>query len=163
MESRVARVRELNGEITRLKAENARLHDENAALRGHFDLALLAALDLRELGQSGRLVIIDGWNLILGNPRAAADPQDLRAQMEKYLAAHPDDFVWVIYDGPKMNSLREGRMRTTYTGGSGQHRADRLVCDYLRMAKYSGDISRIEVRTNDKDFRKAVSAIASGV
>jgi hypothetical protein len=41
--SRVAHVRELKAEIERLRRENAALHDQNAALGAHFDLALLAA------------------------------------------------------------------------------------------------------------------------
>ena len=63
--ARVARLGELKAEVARLKAENARLRDENAALAHHFDLALLAAEDLRTLPPDGRLVVLDGWNLVL--------------------------------------------------------------------------------------------------
>ena len=37
--SRVAHLRELKTELEKLKAENARLHDENQSLKNHFDLA----------------------------------------------------------------------------------------------------------------------------
>ena len=46
--SRVAHVRELKAEIESLKAENAALRDERDSLKAHFDLALLAAMDLRD-------------------------------------------------------------------------------------------------------------------
>ena len=46
--------------------------------------------------------------------------------------------------------------------GTGAHRADRLVCDFLRMARFSGDLSRITVRTNDKDFIKEVKRLRAG-
>ncbi len=47
--ARVAHVRELKAELAQEKAANAALRDENAALKAHFDFALLAAQDLRDL------------------------------------------------------------------------------------------------------------------
>ena len=49
MGARVAHVRELKSEIERLRRENTRLRGESESLRAHFDLALLAAEDLRGL------------------------------------------------------------------------------------------------------------------
>ncbi len=152
--SRVAHLRELKTEIAQLKAENARLHDENAALLEHFDLALLAAEDLRTLAPGGKLILVDGWNLILGAQKEAKDPADLIAQMKTYLADHPTDFVWILFDGPKENVQNEGRLRISYTGGTGAHRADRWICDFLRMARYRGYGEQIEVRTHDKEILK---------
>lgn len=54
-------------------------------------------------------------------------------------------------------------MRVTYTGGVGAHRADKFICDFLRMARLRGDLSLIEVRTNDKDFLKKVRRLRSGI
>ena len=73
--SRVAHLRELKTELEKLKAENARLHDENQSLKNHFDLALIAAEDLRGLSPEGKLVIIDGWNQILGAQKVARNPE----------------------------------------------------------------------------------------
>lgn len=154
--SRVAHLRELKTEIDRLKAENARLKDEKDSLDHHFDLALTAAEDLRTLPADGKLVVIDGWNLILSTDKVAKDPSHLIAQAKAYLAEHPSDRVWIVFDGPKENVRNEDRLRISYTGGTGPHRADRFICDFLRMARYRGDLSRIEVRTHDKDFKKTV-------
>lgn len=150
--SRVAHLRELKTEIDRLKAENARLRAENEELNHHLDLAALAAEDLRGLSPDGRLVLVDGWNQILSTDKQAKDPQELLVQMKAYLADHPDDVVWIVFDGPKENARQDGRLRVSYTGGTGPHRADRFITDFVRMARFRGDLARIEVRTHDKDF-----------
>lgn len=159
--ARVAHVRELKTEIERLKAENSRLHDENTALSSHFDLALLAAQDLRGLSPEAKFIIIDGWNLILGAHKEARTPDELLEQARHHLGDCPQDFIWVIFDGPKENSFNEGRLRVSYTGGTGPHRADKMIIDFVRMAKYLGLHEKIIVRTNDKDFLSQVRRIVS--
>lgn len=157
--SRVAHVRELRAEVGRLREENRRLREANAELESHFDLALTAAEDLRRLSADGRLVLVDGWNLILGADREARDRDELLAQAKSHVAERPQDIVWIVLDGPKAGTSVDGRVRVTYTGGKGPHRADRFICDFLRMARFRGDASRIEVCTHDKDFRKEVARL----
>ena len=157
--SRVAHLRELKTEIERLKSENAKLRAENEELNHHLDLAALAAEDLRGLSPDGKLVLVDGWNLILSTDKQAKDPKELVAQMKAYLEDHPADFVWIVFDGPKENTRQEGRLRISYTGGTGPHRADRFITDFVRMARFRGDLARIEVRTHDKDFAKAIARL----
>ncbi len=157
--ARVLHLRELKTEVARLKAENTRLHDENAALHEHFALALLAAEDLRTLPPDGHFIVMDGWNLILGAHKDAQTPHALIAQAKAHLATHPADRIWIIFDGPKENVQNEDRLRISYTGGTGAHRADRLICDFVRMAWYRGDASRLRVRTYDKDIRKTLSRV----
>ncbi len=159
--ARLTRVRELKTALTKAAAENQRLRAENEALFAHFDLAILAAADLAALPTDGKLVIIDGWNMILGAQKEARDRADLVSQAKAHVEENPSDFVWIVLDGPRQSSHVEGRVRITYTGGSGAHRADRFICDFLRMARLRGDVSRIEVRTNDKDFRKEVKRLCS--
>ena len=169
-ESRLTHIRELKTAITRLKAENAALRDENAQLNAHLDFAILAARDLETLAEGAKLVIVDGWNLILGARRfgldrsrlfaQAKDRKDLERQAKEYLVERPDDLVWLVLDGPRFATKSEGRLRVTYTGGEGVHRADRFICDFLRMALLRGVAAgRIEVITNDKDFRNQVNRI----
>lgn len=79
--SHVAHIRELKSEIAKLRDDNAALRDELSALKAHFDLALLAAEDLR---LATRLEIWDGWNLILGAKKEAKDRNDLLAQAEAW-------------------------------------------------------------------------------
>jgi hypothetical protein len=157
--ARLVRVRELQTALTKAAAENLRLKTENEMLFAHFDLAVLAANDLAALPPDGRLVIVDGWNMILGANKVAKDRAELVAQAKAHVAEHPSDFVWIVLDGPRASSSVDGRVRVSYTGGVGAHRADKFICDFLKMARFRGDIRRIEVRTDDKDFKKEVKRI----
>ena len=157
--ARLVRVRELQTALTKAAAENLRLKTENEMLFAHFDLAILAANDLAALPPDGRLVIVDGWNMILGANKVAKDRADLVAQAKAHVAEHPSDFVWIVLDGPRASSRVDGRVRVSYTGGVGAHRADKFICDFLKMARFRGDIRRVEVRTDDKDFKKEVKRI----
>ena len=157
--ARLVRVRELQTALTKAAAENLRLKTENEMLFAHFDLAVLAANDLAALPPDGRLVIVDGWNMILGANKVAKDRAELIAQAKAHIAEHPSDFVWIVLDGPRASSSVDGRVRVSYTGGVGAHRADKFICDFLKMARFRGDIRRVEVRTDDKDFKKEVKRI----
>lgn len=157
--ARLVRVRELQTALTKAAAENLRLKTENEMLFAHFDLAVLAANDLAALPPDGRLVIVDGWNMILGANKVAKDRAELVAQAKAHVAEHPSDFVWIVLDGPRASSSVDGRVRISYTGGVGAHRADKFICDFLKMARFRGDLRRIEVRTDDKDFKKEVKRI----
>lgn len=157
--ARLVRVRELQTALTKAAAENLRLKTENEMLFAHFDLAVLAANDLAALPPDGRLVIVDGWNMILGANKVAKDRAELIAQAKAHVAEHPSDFVWIVLDGPRASSSVDGRVRVSYTGGVGAHRADKFICDFLKMARFRGDIRRIDVRTDDKDFKKEVKRI----
>ena len=153
MGSRVAHVRELKTALAKAAAENAALRDERDALKAHFDLALLAAMDLKG-GEP--LEIWDGWNLILGAQKAAKDRADLIAQAEA-----SGKRVWIVFDGHDENvHLLGANVRVSYTGGTGEHRADKFICDFVRMAAYLGLADRVSVRTNDKDFRKTVERLS---
>ena len=151
MGSRVAHVRELKTEIEKLKAENAALRAEHDSLKAHFDLALLAAMDLKD-GEP--LEIWDGWNLILGAQKEAKDRADLLAQ-----AKDSGKRVWIVFDGHDESVKLDGNVRISYTGGNGPHRADKFITDFVRMAAYLGLADKLTVRTNDKDFRKAVNRL----
>ena len=144
-------VRELQTALTKAAAENAALRDELDSLKAHFDMALLAAMDLKN-GEP--LEIWDGWNLILGAKKEAKDRADLIAQ-----AKASGKRVWIVLDGHDENVKLEGNVRVSYTGGQGEHRADKLIIDFVRMAAYLGLADKVTVRTNDKDFRKAVARL----
>ena len=153
---RVAHVRELQAALAKVKAENAALRDENAALRAHLDFALLAAEDLRSLPSEGRLEIWDGWNLVLGASKAASDRRALIAQAHERLAQTEALRIWIVFDGADERVSHEDRLRISYTGGTGEHRADRLIVSFVRMAAYLGLAARLSVWTHDRDFARDV-------
>jgi len=159
--ARVLHIRELKTEIAKLKAENLSLRSELGALKSHFDMALLAAEDLKSLPEGGTLEIWDGWNLILGAKKEADDRDALIGQARRLLEERPLDRVWIVFDGPRESSSSEGRLRMSYTGGTGAHRADRFITDFVRMAAYLGLAGRLRVRTNDKAFDAEVRRLVS--
>ena len=68
-------------------------------------------------------------------------------------------FIWIVFDGSEANSYRSGPYRVTYTGGTGPHRADRLILDYVHAAKLLGlDTFRITVETADKTLAKKLES-----
>ena len=141
----------------------------------------------------GLMLIVDGWNAILSSAgRTALDRGRLRfagnvaegdapreseptsgaskgwrAQLaeavERWLEKRPADHAWIVFDGPRASGKTKGRMRISYTGGSGEHRADRLVCDYLRMRQYDGAKGHVIVVTNDKAFRAEAARLGAEV
>jgi hypothetical protein len=149
--SHLANMRALKADNSRLAAENARLKDEMASLRSHFDLALAVAAELQG---GGEIELWDGWNLLLGAVKAAKDRRELIEQAK----AHPVP-VWIVFDGHDERVAVDGKVRVSYTGGDGAQRADRFICDYLRMARYFGFSDRVSVRTNDKKLAKEAAAI----
>ena len=157
--ARAVHIRELKAEIAALRAENLRLRNEADSLKSHFDLALVAARDLESLGDGGRIVVLDGWNLVLGSQRTAASRDELVRQAKAMAAERPADRVWIVFDGPRASSKVEDGVRITYTGGTGPHRADRFVCSFLRMARWLGAADRVEVRTSDRDFLAEVGRL----
>ena len=165
-DSHMTRMRALKDEIARLKGELARTCEERDSLRQHFALALLAAQDAERIGPGGTLLIIDGWNAILGSENIGGQRDRLAQLAREWLDAHPSDRAWIVFDGHEANGSSEERLRVSYTGGTGAHRADRLVCDYLRMRRYAGASGNVTVVTNDKDFRKEaerLGATAKGI
>ena len=96
-----------------------------------------------------------------GKARRERLVERLRARV----AADPRLHVWALFDGAEMRAATEagGRLRVGYTGGTGAHRADRMVCDYLRMRKILGLNNPVTVVTDDKDFAKEAAALGAAV
>ena len=169
-DTRVAHVRELKAEVARLKEELSRAHDAYASLESHFALALAAARDAERMPPDAELLVVDGWNVVIGTHRLDADARHagrdrLVANLRARVAADPRLHVWALFDGAEMRAAAEsdGRLRVGYTGGTGAHRADRMVCDYLRMRKILGLNHAVTVVTDDKDFAKEAAALGASV
>lgn len=207
-DARVARVRELKTALAEAKAQLQQAEAERDMLAAHFHLALVALRDFEQLGQEGRLRIIDGWNAILRDRNVSKlTSEDISKLKADYLSnlgiikpppadvcglhslspassaggagngpqpltpstSHPLNLstsqpltCWIVFDGPEENSCRNGPYRVTYTGGTGLHRADRLILDYVHAAKLLGlDTSRITMETADKALAKKVAAFGA--
>ena len=169
-DTRVAHVRELKAEVARLKEELARAREAHESLESHFALALAAARDAERMPPDAELLIVDGWNAVIGTRRLDADARHagrdrLIENLRARVAADPRLHVWALFDGAEMRATAEaeGRLRVGYSGGTGAHRADRMVCDYLRMRKILGLNHPVTVVTDDKDFAKEAATLGAAV
>lgn len=171
-DARVARVRELKTELAAAKGRLAQAEADRDALVSHLHLALMALHDFEGLPPDGNFRIIDGWNAILRCRNVSKlTSENISKLKADYLAnlgivpldptpsPQPSTLIWIIFDGPEENSFCSGRYRVTYTGGTGLHRADRMILDYIHAVKLLGlDTSRIDVETGDKALQRRVSA-----
>ena len=169
-DTRVAHVRELKAEVAELKEELSRARAEHESLNRHFALALAAARDAERMPPDAALLIVDGWNAVIGTHRldaaaCKAGRDRLIVELRARVAADPRLHVWALFDGSSMHAEAEteGRLRVGYTGGTGAHRADRMVCDYLHMRKILGLNHPVTVVTDDKDFAKEAAALGAAV
>ena len=97
-----------------------------------------------------------------GNGQDARCPSMYSNPQSAILNLHPSSLIWIVFDGGEENSYRSGAYRVTYTGGTGPHRADRLILDYVHAARILGlDTSRIAVDTADKTFAKKLTALGA--
>lgn len=180
-DARVAHVRELKTELAKAKARLASAESDRDALASHFALALTAMHDFERLPVGSTFCIIDGWNAILHDRNVSRlSPDDVSRLKAEFLhglgIAHTHEAVegggnecddapidtWVMFDGADERSVKQGRYRISYTGGIGPQRADRLIVDYVHSAKILGlDVSRITVKTSDKELAKRVTALGA--
>lgn len=178
--ARITRLRELNSELARVKSRLNAVEQEHNALTSHFDVALSALYDLRQLNVGEVFRIIDGWNVILRNRNVerldASTVSRLKGDFLRRMGAERRDGdeanacvplpirTWIIFDGSDEGSYVTGECRVSYTGGVGLHRADRLIADYVHAAKLLGlNQSRICVETADKELIKKVKSFGATV
>ena len=150
--SRLARVMEMRDEIAHLNVENQRLRGEMESLQTHFALALMAAVDLAVTPRDGLFIIVDGWNIVLGGGKRKRTPKTIKELARKYLDLHKRDFIWIVWDAPTEGGTQKDRLRMSWTGGIGKQRADRMICDFIRMANWRGSANRIRLLTRDKEL-----------
>ena len=168
---RVSRIRELNAENSALRKEVSVLKEELTSLRASIDLALCAIDDFKKLPAGGRLVLIDGYNLLFTffrnekkNDCSVAARDVLVSRVKRYLELHPSDFAWIVFDGPRLSVESVDRLRISFTGGSGEQRADNLIVRYLRGCRYLGiSIERIAVATKDSALSGKVAKSGASV
>lgn len=171
-DARVSLVRDLKRSLAETKERLARVETDFGLLVAHFSLGMAALRDFESLPDGVEFRIVDGWNAILKRRNVSKlSSEDISRLKKEYLSdlgislagreeVGPSPVcTWIVFDGKVANSFRSGSFRVTYTGGSGAHRADRMIIDYVNAAKTLGlDVTRIAVETADKDLVKRLSA-----
>ena len=171
-DARMLHLRELKEALAATKERLQKAEAERDLLLAHFPLAMVALDDFKGLSPGQEFRIIDGWNVILRQKNISKLSSAVVSRLKKeYLAGLgitspapegadvPPAGTWIVFDGETANSYRSGEYRVTYTGGTGPHRADRMILDFVNAAKVLGlDVSRIAVETADKDLSKRLLA-----
>ena len=140
---------------------NAILRNRNVSKLTSEDISRLKADYLASLG------IVPPDPSASSRPPGQISEQQLSPQpasAEGFGVASPQSptLFWIVFDGAEENSYRSGEYRVTYTGGTGPHRADRLILDYVHAAKLLGlDTARITVDTADKSLAKRLLALGA--
>ena len=167
-DTRVARVRELKGEVARLKAELVAIRQDCDIWRTRFSEALAAMRDTDRLPPDGSILILDGWNIVF-NSKFKSDgdlhlgKQHLIDAVRTYSQNNLSKFMWLVFDGEDANAIAKGNFRISYTGGTGEQRADRMICDYIRALRFEGNATPVTVVTYDKDFGRKVAALGAAI
>lgn len=117
-------------------------------------------------GQIPALLLIDGHNTIFGLPAryhptrgASATESEKRQKMIKDVvritAASPALRTSIVFDGPTHKEEQAApNVRITYSGGSGEHRADAVLLDMIRFFAEADPEMTLLLVTNDNDLRK---------
>lgn len=93
------------------------------------------------------ILLCDGHNIIFGLParynpprgRTATDAekrQHFVQDVVRLVAASPALRAWIVFDGPTRSDTEAApNVRVTYSGGTGEHRADGVLVDNVRFFK----------------------------
>ena len=181
-DARMMHLKELKSALACAKARLSKAEAERDLLVSHFGLALVALRDFERMPADGLLRIVDGWNAVLRLKNVSKlSAENVSALKKEYLGSLgiepssgceegagsgslPPVGTWIVFDGKVANSFRSGAYRVTYTGGTGLHRADRMILDFVNAARVLGlDVSRITVETADKDLAKRLVAAGAKI
>lgn len=112
-------------------------------------------------GQTPAILLVDGHNVLFGLPtryapargtsRSEAEKrQRLTDDLARIAAPSPALRVWIVFDGPtRSDTQAASNVRVTYSGGTGEHRADGVILDNIRFFKSSAPDLPVILASND--------------
>ena len=164
-DARVERVRELSARLREALAAKTEAENALASAEARAAEIALALYDIRAASLASpqaRMTAIDGHNLLFAAKGMTSDPAVERErrlalveEMRAFARRSPkEDFIWLVFDGSIAGGEADGNFRISYTGGEGGHRADRILCSYLRAARLAGASAKFRVVTSDSRFAR---------
>ncbi|MBP5511386.1 MAG: NYN domain-containing protein [Kiritimatiellae bacterium] len=112
------------------------------------------------------LLLIDGHNTQYGMP-SRYNPQRGKRMTEydkrqrllrdvaELIAPSPAMRACVVFDAPEHSEAEAGeRVRVVFSGGKGDHRADRVLLDQIRFLRTCGDVPCILLVSDDRELCK---------
>jgi hypothetical protein len=123
-----------------------------------------SALGLLRQAMAGRrpgVLLIDGHNILFGlqgryQPPAGAATWNastrarLIEDVVRLTGGRPACRAWIVFDGPaRSESTAADNVRVTYSGGSGEHRADLVLLDNVRFFRSADAATVVLLASND--------------
>lgn len=115
-------------------------------------------------GQMPAILLLDGHNVIFGLParympqrgKAVTDAQkrqNLVDDLIRITRPNPALRAILLFDGPtRSDSTPAPNVSVTYSGGEGEHRADKVIIDKIRFLKTAYPKANILLVSNDNDL-----------
>lgn len=124
-------------------------------------------------GQAPAILLIDGHNVLFGlpvryNPARGGALNDsdkrkkLTADIVRLTAPNPAVRAWIVFDGPTRHDTQASpNVRVTYSGGTGEHRADNVLLDNIRFFKTASPETTVFLASNDHDLCEAARKLGA--
>jgi predicted RNA-binding protein with PIN domain len=121
------------------------------------------------------MLALDGYNVILGIPevfgpvltegRPSQKARDtLISEIDSLFAKHENWDVRIFFDSPEWSQTRHGpNVMSVFSGGSGDHRADKVILEELHTYGNLHGVSSLLLVTNDRDLQKQARAEGAGI
>lgn len=115
-------------------------------------------------GHLPTILLVDGHNVLFGLPARynpsrgtalndAEKRKKLTEDIVRITAPNPAVRAWVVFDGPtRSDTQAAANVRVTYSGGTGEHRADGVLLDNLRFFKTTSPETAVILVSNDRDL-----------
>jgi hypothetical protein len=115
-------------------------------------------------GQAPAVLLLDGHNVLFGLPARYSPPRGgalsdadkrkkLTEDIVRLVARSPAVRAWIVFDGPKRHDTQAApNVRVTYSGGTGEHRADSVILDNIRFFKSAAPEVGVFLVSNDADL-----------
>ena len=117
-------------------------------------------------GQMPAILMVDGHNVLFGLPTRYNPPRGgsasetgkrnrLISDIARLMAPNPASRAWVVFDGATRSDTQAApNVRVTYSGGTGEHRADGVLLDNIRFFKRTSPEMIVLLVSNDADLCK---------
>ena len=124
-------------------------------------------------GNAPAILLVDGHNVLFGLPARYNPPRGgaltdaekrkkLTDDVVRLTASCPAVRAWLVFDGPtRCDTQAAANVRVTYSGGTGEHRADGVILDNLRFFKTTSPETAVLLVSNDGDLCSAARRLGA--
>lgn len=118
-------------------------------------------------GQVSAILLVDGHNVVFGLPTRYNPPRGgsaseaekrnrLTSDIVRVMAPNPASRAWIVFDGESRSDTQAApNVRITYSGGTGEHRADGVLLDNIRFFRGADPGMTVLLVSNDTDLCKS--------